>query len=605
MNALLNGAVFEEFRRHILPSSEETLHFSQENKSQLTFPSDVINPDNVVRTQKFFKRADSLHETKLLRVFDKLDQVNRVDPKDPKTAEVANAVVTFVERIIKKIGEIDPRFTSTLVRGGSFFDDVKVGKPDEFDFTAKIERLCSACDALESRFSKRKKGFVYLVVKDVGFIQDFTEFVTVAEEDGVLNQGEQILSLRKIENHFSELVDKALHSIDVPKALSPAGVEKGLYWHSVHNGPCATINATYRSTSWEELGLDIDIAPTFDLPKPLYTPPILELRTWNNMSDSKNELMSKLTEMLHSKLKIMVVPFAFDKILEMQNTDAKTWSYRYSETWRVSFNSLEQFVFSQYDFESVEKQIYRLLKILKETFIQKTEDLESRAGTYDIKLDEPPSTTLTSVTAVPLGVVPAFTVEPLAGWRQELGDDSSDDSDDEASSNSSSGRGIKYEVLYDRSSLSSNSDVDDHKPSTETGERPSGTVASSESVYTELDLKHKSVTQNPTSDGDNLNSTQNCRSSKPLIKTYYLKMIFFFMRFMLTENEIWTRENLPALVVFVLKALFFVYSSNQKAFNNFWFQDIIDLPARPSVSLEILQSLEDIVDELERRMHDV
>lgn len=84
------------------------------------------------------------------------------------------------------------------------------------------------------------------------------------------------------------------------------------------------------------------------------------------------------------------------------------------------------------------------------------------------------------------------------------------------------------------------------------------------------------------------------------------------MRFMLTENEmwtreneIWTRENLPALVVFVLKALFFVYSSNQKAFNNFWFQDIIDLPARPSVSLEILQSLEDIVDELERRMHDV
>lgn len=48
--------------------------------------------------------------------------------------------------------------------------------------------------------------------------------------------------------------------------------------------------------------------------------------------------MSKLTEMLHFKLKIMVVPFAFDKILETQNTDAKTWSYRYSETWRVSFN---------------------------------------------------------------------------------------------------------------------------------------------------------------------------------------------------------------------------------------------------------------------------
>lgn len=52
----------------------------------------------MARTQKFLKRADSLHETKLLDVFDKLNQVNRVDPKDLKTAEVA--VVTFVARII-------------------------------------------------------------------------------------------------------------------------------------------------------------------------------------------------------------------------------------------------------------------------------------------------------------------------------------------------------------------------------------------------------------------------------------------------------------------------------------------------------------------------
>lgn len=50
------------------------------------------------------------------------------------------------------------------------------------------------------------------------------------------------------------------------------------------------------------------------------------------------------------------------------------------------------------------------------------------------------------------------------------------------------------------------------------------------------------------------------------------------MKFMLTDNEIWTRQNFPAFVVFVLKALFFVYSSNQKAFNNFWFQYMIDPP---------------------------
>lgn len=597
MNVISTGEVFEKFRRHILPSSEDAA-LPQGDKSQLTFPTDIINPDNAEKAKKFFKQADSLHETKLIHIFDQLDQGNRVDTKDPKTAEVADAVVTFVERIINRIGEIDQRFSSTLIRGGSFFDDVKIGKPDEFDFTAKIERLCLAGDGLESRFSKRKKGFVYLVVRDTDSIQEFKEFFTEVEEDGVLNQGEQILSVRKIETHFSELVDKALHSIDVPKALTPADEEKGLYWHSVHHGPCSTVHATYRSVSWRELGLDIDIAPTFDLPKPSYTPPVLELRTWNNMSASKNELMSMLSDMLHSKLKIMVVPFAFDKIIELQNTDGKTWSYKYSETWRVSFNSLEQFFFSRFEFESSEKQLYRVLKILKETFIQKTEEVESKAGTYDMKLEEPPSTTLTSVKAVPLGMVSAVRIEPLAGWREDFGDDSNDDSDDEASSNSSSDRGIKYEVLYDRSSLSSNSDVDD-QPSTGCGERSS--IASAEIFCTEL--QRKSLSQIPISDVNNLNSTQNCRSSKPLIKTYHLKMIFFFMKCFLSDNDLWTRQNLPALVIFVLKVLYFVYSSEQRKFNNFWFQQMIDLPTRPSVGLEILQSLENIVDELKRREH--
>lgn len=177
----------------------------------------------------------------------------------------------------------------------------------------------------------------------------------MGEEDGVLNQGEQILTVRKIENHFSELVDKALHSIDVPKALSPAGEKKvstSILFTTVRALRLMLLIVQHPGENYNlilirlgKLGLDIDIAPTFDLPRPLYTPPVLELRTLNNMSGSENELMSKVTEMLHSKLKIMVVPFAFDKILETQNTDGKTWSYEYSETWRVSFNSLEQFFF--------------------------------------------------------------------------------------------------------------------------------------------------------------------------------------------------------------------------------------------------------------------
>lgn len=123
--------------------------------------------------------------------------------------------------------------------------------------------------------------------------------------------------LWKIENYFSELVDKVFYFIDVLKVLFLVGVEKGFYWYFVYNGLCVMINVIYCLMLWEELGLDIDIVLMFDLLKFLYKLFILEFRIWNNMFDFKNELMLKLIEMFYFKFKIMVVLFVFDKIFEM------------------------------------------------------------------------------------------------------------------------------------------------------------------------------------------------------------------------------------------------------------------------------------------------
>lgn len=123
--------------------------------------------------------------------------------------------------------------------------------------------------------------------------------------------------LWKIENYFSELVDKVFYFIDVLKVLFLVGVEKGFYWYFVYNGLCVMINVIYCLMLWEELGLDIDIVLMFDLLKFLYMLFILEFRIWNNMFDFKNELMLKLIEMFYFKFKIMVVLFVFDKIFEM------------------------------------------------------------------------------------------------------------------------------------------------------------------------------------------------------------------------------------------------------------------------------------------------
>lgn len=123
--------------------------------------------------------------------------------------------------------------------------------------------------------------------------------------------------LWKIENYFSELVDKVFYFIDVLKVLFLVGVEKGFYWYFVYNGLCVMINVIYCLMLWEELGLDIDIVLMFDLLKFLYMLFILEFRIWNNMFDFKIELMLKLIEMFYFKFKIMVVLFVFDKIFEI------------------------------------------------------------------------------------------------------------------------------------------------------------------------------------------------------------------------------------------------------------------------------------------------
>lgn len=123
--------------------------------------------------------------------------------------------------------------------------------------------------------------------------------------------------LWKIENYFSELVDKVFYFIDVLKVLFLVGVEKGFFWYFVYNGLCVMINVIYCLMLWEELGLDIDIVLMFDLLKFLYMLFVLEFRIWNNMFDFKNELMLKLIEMFYFMFKIMVVLFVFDKIFEM------------------------------------------------------------------------------------------------------------------------------------------------------------------------------------------------------------------------------------------------------------------------------------------------
>ena len=574
---------FEMFRRHILPSAHDSHNPDLINVS---FPKDLVEEKNIEKISRFFEKADCLDRKHLLEIFRDLDLTNRVNYSDRSTVDVVQTVEAFVEQILHTVGKIDPRFTSTLIHSGSFYDGVKIGKPDEFDFTARISALCVP-KSMEARFSRRKKGFVYTVVTDTTLMNDFFDFFVKAEEDDVLRKGEIILSVKNIKSHFNNLIDLALKRMDVSKSLLPSEFS----WHSLNHGPCATIYATYIAKTSGEMKLDIDIAPTFDLPDVRYTPPVLD------MNLASNTFQKYLKETLKTKAKIMLVPFTFDKT--HMHDDGKSWTYQYSNTWRVSFNELEKSVFSLLDDDSVEKQMYRVLKLLKEIYIQKSDELVKKAGTQFMKYEEPPSSKLSSVTVEYAGSSTRTVIEPVGTMIQV---DESDCSDEDSYSShesycyENSDDGV--EVLYDRSLYSDTCKSESLENHTSPVKKVDNEIASEE--YKSLSTKNGGFSKENAESTVifDLRSQLEYRSSQPLIKTYYIKMMLFSMMLVFSENDFWKKDNLPDLVLYVVKALYYIYCSKQRVFHNFWFYEMIEHSARPSVSLEILQSIENMVDDL-------
>lgn len=130
---------------------------------------------------------------------------------DPKATEIVTSIECLITSLLQKVGEIDARFKSSLIKGGSFYDGTKIGEIDEFDFVALIDAL-SKEGVLEVREAKQKKGFVFLTVKDRGALKEFEDFI---DTDGVI-------CVKMFKEHFSDLLFSALSEIEIPENVIPS-----------------------------------------------------------------------------------------------------------------------------------------------------------------------------------------------------------------------------------------------------------------------------------------------------------------------------------------------------------------------------------------------
>lgn len=101
--------------------------------------------------------------------------------------------------------------------------------------------------------------------------------------------------------------------------------------------------------------------------------------------------------------------------------------------------------------------------------------------------------------------------------------------------------------------------------------------------------------------GNHLNVEINYRDSKPLLKTYMIKMLFLAMKMTFPDSKRWKPDQLSFLVKMALCMIYYAYSSEEKGILNFWFQDLIENRTRESTRFEILVSLNRLLDILDRQ----
>ncbi|XP_060558933.1 uncharacterized protein LOC132719197 [Ruditapes philippinarum] len=405
---------FEILRNFALP-------FYSCNDIQLS-TSDVNDVNmNEMNFRQFSEQLLCLDDKRLNRILDDIDLKHKVNEHDPKTEEIVTATEALVNGILQAAGEIDPRFQSRCIYSGSYYDGLKVGSADEFDFVARINSL-SKPGVLEAKRSARKRGFVYLVVKDVSLINEFEDFLTSPDDDPCLDENDVILNVDTFQDHFQDLIFSAINSIDIPDSFIPIekfdeDTETQPSWRPIRNGPCATLRLSYMcQTTQDVVDLDIDIAPSIAYPEIHYKPIVLE--KLESLKD-RNSFLDILENICFST-EVMLVPFRFDYT---EPSGKSSWHYHYSNTWRVSHSSIEKAVFSLFGKDSVEKKLCRILKILKEIYLQGTEEVEVQSDSRRLKLQEPPSTKLNFCT-----------IEPVTSVSEEYLYCSDTDSDEQSGS---------------------------------------------------------------------------------------------------------------------------------------------------------------------------
>lgn len=125
--------------------------------------------------------------------------------RNQEVKEIEERITSLVNEISEYIGRKDPLFKNFVIPSGSYFEDLKVEGPDEFDFMICLEDLSKPDVCVVNNIPQRP-------VEDPGYV----DVRVASEEDAVRHRWQRYISNRGnlkpgvLLNRFKDLIEEAL-----------------------------------------------------------------------------------------------------------------------------------------------------------------------------------------------------------------------------------------------------------------------------------------------------------------------------------------------------------------------------------------------------------
>ncbi|CAB4034493.1 Hypothetical predicted protein, partial [Paramuricea clavata] len=303
-----------------------------------------------------------------------LDDSRKVVCDESRNRALAEQAELYTREILREVEQLDPRFKSTFMQSGSFYDEVKVGLPDEYDYMAKLELLSKPGTA---KAVPTKLGFARVILEDEEAIDFWEEFLCEDVDEDNEEVFENVLTISKLQEEFRSLVMKAIKSVKMPKKWQRDPCPE-------QHGPCAMLEFLVDDFLPEgQLYISIDLAPCITYPNYKY----VKFPFHKNLKEDSSFALV-LAQIVANERDVLLVPFVNDGLKKEKN---HTCLYRpsYREHMRVSFSLVEKDVFGHFTCNSIEKRVLRLLKILRDVHLR---DDGKRQEWEEPMPDHPPST---------------------------------------------------------------------------------------------------------------------------------------------------------------------------------------------------------------------